>query len=132
MDAADDHAVARGDKNRIGHAPVVLLPNFQPDSFLAFDGQRMIRGVAIQAAALGGIFERETKRVVIRALHRNDCRAVEDHLHELGLRCVLGNEDERALARSCANSGERAGGVAGGSSDDGFLLQPIRLGHDKE
>ena len=92
----------------------------------------MIGGVAVEAALASGVFERQPERIVVGAAHGDDAGAVKHHLHELGLRRALGNEDDRLLAGGGADGGQRAGGVAGRGGDDGWLLEAVGLRHDQE
>ena len=52
VDAAQDHAVAHGDHHGVGGLEAQLGPDLQAGGLLALDGERMVGGVAVEAAAL--------------------------------------------------------------------------------
>ena len=64
-DAADDDAVADRHEDNIRRPEPVLLVNLQPDRLLSFDGQRVIRGVTVEAALAGSVFERQPECIIV-------------------------------------------------------------------
>src|SRR4030065_228462 len=111
MDPGDDIAVAYGDKNRQGRVigpfthllvqfAVRLLPPFpyrERGSLLAPRRERIVARVAAVPAKLVRGFDRQIERVVIRSIHQNDLRPINEQLRDLGWRGGPGGDDYRLL-----------------------------------